>query len=121
MLLIKIQVEGQERQDEKDPHFLRERKKEKSLDEVLKEFSSRPMNNELVANIESLGFSGPDEEDEEDYDEEDGRKDGRAGKLTEWALDGVASIRVEVEDELPKTAPKRNIRKSRINTLKGEK
>jgi hypothetical protein len=119
MLLIKIQVEGQERQDEKDPHFLRERKKEKSLEEVLKEFASRPMNNELVASIESLGFSGPDEEDEEEYDGDDRSKDGRAGKLTGWALDGVASIRVEVEDELPKTSPKRNIRKSRINTLKG--
>ncbi|HOC92077.1 MAG TPA: SpoIVB peptidase S55 domain-containing protein [bacterium] len=121
MLLIKIQVEGQERQDEKDPHFLRERKKEKSLDEVLKEFSSRPMNNELVANIESLGFSGPDDEDEEEYEDEDRNRDGRAGKLTGWALDGVASIRVEVEDESPKVSPKRNIRKSRINTLKGEK
>jgi len=87
----------------------------------LKEFSSRPMNNELVANIESLGFSGPDDEDEEEYEDEDRNRDGRAGKLTGWALDGVASIRVEVEDELPKVSPKRNIRKSRINTLKGEK
>ena len=118
---------------ERGPRDQRDGKKKYTLDDIIKKFLERDLNNELVATISSMSAAPPKEkredlEDEEFRDEED---DGawdeydieapppdRAKKATDWVLFGSSSIRVRVAKGGAESSIKQGgIEKSKIKTL----
>jgi hypothetical protein len=118
---------------ERGPRDPRDGRKKYTLDDIIKKFLERDLNNELVATIASMSAAPPKEkredlEEEEFRDEED---DGawdeydieapppdRAKKATDWVLFGSSSIRVRVAKGGGDSSLKQGgIEKSKIKTL----
>ena len=126
-----MQINGKEkphaREQEQDAADA-EKEKDKSFDELLKKFSKRDLNNELVATISSLNFNLRDEEDPVEKEKENTEKESakRSKKRTQWALEGSASIKVRVSNSAapaadPTEFKKRGIKKSKITSLRDKK